>query len=399
MNDIVSAAADLAINSTYEPPPSYAPTGSAADTAFSGSAILELRLTPPPAPPKSPLVVLKHSTVRANSVDPSDESKLKAAQKVDTSSINEYAYLTAYSASTLGPSVKIPETLFARNHPTEGVTLLLESMSTWSQVPVIPLGDKLTNSLKWLANFHASFLPPTLNPSALDPDKITQLGGWEIGTHLSLEKRPENEPQRLPNDISEFAERFEEIDDYFKTESARNQGNRLLAVAEDAANFLNPKDHPNITMVHGDYKQGNFFFNDSEDICVFDWQWTGPGLGATDLIYLCAMAVSDDVVVDHETNIIKPYHNFLIEALGGDSTVYPYSTFLKEFKISTLDYQRWQGGSRLKSMTPETLKKAGENVDVNHGIFRRSLERVKWIFKVVDGVLDEVESGSLNFEC
>ena len=189
MNEIVSTAAAKAISSFYpdhpDPPPSFTPTGTAADTAFSGSAVLELRLEPPPAPPNKPLVVLKHSVVRTRNLeDPSDKSKLKAAQKVDSSSVNEYAFLTAYPTSALGPKIRIPEKLYARNDPNDGVTLLMESFSTHSQIPVIPLGVQLTSALRWLAYFHASFLPS----GSLDPDKITELGGWELGTHLSLEK-------------------------------------------------------------------------------------------------------------------------------------------------------------------------------------------------------------------
>ena len=59
------------------------------------------------------------------------------------------------------------------------------------------------------------------------------------------------------------------------------------------------------TMVHGDYKQANMFFRaaagaeDADEVVVFDWQWTGPGVGATDLLYVCAMALHDEVAA-HE---------------------------------------------------------------------------------------------------
>ena len=108
------------------------------------------------------------------------------------------------------------------------------------------------------------------------------------------------------------------------------------------------------------------------------------------------MAVSDETLTDHEANIIRPYHAFLIGAFNNDATKYPYEDLLTEFKIAALDYQRWQGGSRLKSMTPETMRKAKLNVDVNHGIFRRSIERVKWVFQTVNAALDEVEAGTLS---
>lgn len=175
---------------------------------------------------------------------------------------------------------------------------------------------------------------------------------------------------------------------------AREQGRRIQAVAEDVATTLHPDNNPTRrTIVHGDYKQGNMFFGVSsgstghhrngDKIAVFDWQWTGPGIGATDLIYLCVIAVSDEALEDYETNILKPYHNFLLRALNwgqnNDDRVendYPYDRLVDEFKLAAIDIQRWLGGSRFKNMTPESVLNAQKNVDVNHGIFRRSVERL-----------------------
>jgi Ser/Thr protein kinase RdoA (MazF antagonist) len=103
---------------------------------------------------------------------------------------------------------------------------------------------------------------------------------------------------------------------YFQTQQAKQQGQRIQDVAVDIAKYLHPDNNPaHKTIVHGDYKQGNMFFaannntavtatssgDNNKDIdaanqkiAVFDLQWTGPGLGATDLVYLCVMAVSDE---------------------------------------------------------------------------------------------------------
>jgi len=35
-----------------------------------------------------------------------------------------------------------------------------------------------------------------------------------------------------------------------------------------------------------------------EGCCAFDWQWTGPGIGATDLIYLFCGSVEAKPIVD-----------------------------------------------------------------------------------------------------
>lgn len=185
-------------------------------------------------------------------------------------------------------------------------------------------------------------------------------------------------------------------------------------------------------MVHGDFKQGNMFFDNGDDtsteaptvdssgdtsiagkqnegdkIAVFDWQWTGPGIGATDLVYLCVMAVSNEALEDYEANILKPYHNHLIRALNrrsdnsGESnnhqnSDYPYHELLDEFKLAAIDIQRWLGGSRFKSMNPESMRRAQQNIDVNHGIFRRSIDRLVWIFRTVDRALEDIESGRIR---
>ena len=51
-----------------------------------------------------------------------------------------------------------------------------------------------------------------------------------------------------------------------------------------------------------------------EGCCAFDWQWTGPGIGATDLIYLFCGSVEAKPIVDGRIllttwdvkNLVKP---------------------------------------------------------------------------------------------
>ena len=198
MDPTVVAACDLAVNFVFGPTATYRPIGAAADTAFSGSAVIELEVTVVIPKTKTTTtkttngkntahntnttrVVLKHSSVRTLSksfvtTGTSDEEedditikssskKYAAALKVDRSSRNEYAFLQSYSEKLLQlppnnididdgissisnknknkyknddeeikiiqTKTRIPRTLFARNHPTEGITLLLESLSSF----------------------------------------------------------------------------------------------------------------------------------------------------------------------------------------------------------------------------------------------------------------------------
>ena len=457
MDPIVEAACNLVIFSTFgdSSGTSYRPIGPSADTAFSGSVVLELEVKSLGAE-AAENAVLKHSSVR--SLHPSfdtqearseNSKKYAAAIKIDKSSRNESAFLGAYWERLLTENsnkTRIPRVLFARDHPTEGVTLLLESLTSFGKngssvrIDEIPLGPRTEASLEWLANFHAAFLPKSLNPNAFDPlpppsnaetdaTTATELTPssflWSVGTHLSLEKRSPAELRDLATDLAIFVDRFEGEHEYFRTgREAREQGRRIQAVAEGVAATLHPDNNPiHCTMVHGDYKQGNMFFDDAQDntregspedkpandcngdeIAVFDWQWTGPGIGATDLVYLCVMAVSDEALGDYEANILKPYHTYLLQALNrghnnsdkSKFSDYPYETLVNEFKLAAIDIQRWMGGSRYRSMTPESVRRAQKNVDVNHGIFRRSIERLVWIFRTVDEALDQIESGKIE---
>ena len=445
MDPVVEAACNLAVFSAFgdSSGKSYRPIGPSADTAFSGSVVLELEVKSLGID-AAEKVVLKHSSIR--SLHPSfdtqearneNSKKYAAAIKTDKSSRNEVAFLVAYCERLLTENsnkTRIPRVLFARDHPTEGVTLLLESLTSFGKngssvrIDEIPLGPRTEASLEWLANFHAAFLPKALNPNAFDPlpspsntetDATTasELPSfsflWSVGTHLSLEKRSPVELRDLATDLGTFVDRFEGEHEYFRTgQEAREQGRRIQAVAEGVAATLHPNNNPShCTMVHGDYKQGNMFFDDAQandcngdEIAVFDWQWTGPGIGATDLVYLCVMAISDEALEDYETHILKPYHTYLLHALNrGHSNSdkiklreYPYDTLLEEFKLAAIDIQRWMGGSRYRSMTPESVRRAQKNVDVNHGIFRRSIERLVWIFRTVDEALDQIESGKIE---
>ena len=93
---------------------------------------------------------------------------------------------------------------------------------------------------------------------------------------------------------------FADEDPFFKSEEARGLGERVKAVARGVAHRLRPPnaseaggaDPASVTMAHGDFKQANIFFRGGggggggggdPEVAVIDWQWTGPGVGATDL--------------------------------------------------------------------------------------------------------------------
>ena len=86
----------------------------------------------------------------------------------------------------------------------------MESLSTWSQVTEIAPGATTVATLKWLANFHAAFLPTALGGGGLPVEEMAAAGGWLRGMHLELSKRPPAELQQLPEKMEGFAERCED---------------------------------------------------------------------------------------------------------------------------------------------------------------------------------------------
>ena len=420
MNEELNGYAAEAIESAFGERLTFNACRPAADTAFSGSAVIELSvsgrsvdnkpnstystldqtdstLDAPTPNPSTPLnVVLKHSSVRALALDDncSKETRDKT-EKTDKSSVNECAFLQLFSPNLHPQTLPIPKTLYTRIHPTKGVTLLMSSHSSWTQLPVIPLGPRTTATIKWLANFHATFLQSI--PSPLPIKKLATSGGWDSGTHLCLSKRPSSELDTLSSSLKSFASRFSSHHPYFTSPKAQSQPSRITKAALLASSYLYSPTHPHLTMVHGDYKSGNFFYDPTNpnSISVIDWQWTGPGVGSTDIIYLLVMALSNSACNNYESTVLKPYHEFLKEALP-DGVEYSYEDLLIEFKLSAIDFQRWLHSSSTPSMTPESLQRSKQNVDVNHGIWRREIDRIAWLWKVVDEALDDIDNGLIK---
>lgn len=232
----------------------------------------------------------------------------------------------------------------------------------------------------WLARFHSAF-----------HGKVPSNNLWKIGTHVHLAGRPPQEIDRLPKSIADFCDAFSTEDPWFGRPESRVLGERLHAIAEQAASYLRPSElnETRTTIVHGDFKGANYFLkNDGPGCVAIDWQWTGPGIGATDVIYLFCGSV-EDAVVDEYMDYLQMYHSAL------DVPDYPFEEFLRDFKVATLDYTRWMFSVRLVGDTPEKFNKLANNVDVNLGYFRRHHPRVMWLLRLVEEFLPDAENGVL----
>ena len=77
------------------------------------------------------------------------------------------------------------------------------------------------------------------------------------------------------------------------------------------------------TVIHGDAKPGNFFFRPQQggcsnlDVDVIDFQWTGGGLGVTDVAYCLAAGTHPDSVSigdAQDLHHVRVYHHWLMKA-------------------------------------------------------------------------------------
>lgn len=119
--------------------------------------------------------------------------------------------------------------------------------------------------LKWLANFHATFLG---SPSD---------GLWEVGTYWHLDTRPDEWERMVHTELKAKAYQIDE-----------------------KLNHCTYK-----TLVHGDAKLANFCFSEDGYVAAVDFQYVGGGCGMKDVAYFLGSCMSgaeceryEDVLLD-----------------------------------------------------------------------------------------------------
>ena len=130
--------------------------------------------------------------------------------------------------------------------------------------------------LKWLANFHATYLGK--KPEGL----------WEIGTYWNLETRPD-----------EF-----EIIEHEELKGKAHQIDDLL----NACKFQ--------TIVHGDAKLANFCFSeDGSAVAAVDFQYVGGGCGMKDVAYFLGSSLSSSECELYEKDLLDFYFTELQKSI------------------------------------------------------------------------------------
>jgi aminoglycoside/choline kinase family phosphotransferase len=93
---------------------------------------------------------------------------------------------------------------------------------------------------------------------------------------------------------------------------------------------------PPYTIVHGDYRYDNMFFDTNErglQIRVVDWQITSKGRGAYDIGYFMSQSVDPDERRAREEDLLRMYHRLLVEGGVAD---YSFDDLLLDYKRAVL---------------------------------------------------------------
>ncbi|MDA7502267.1 DUF1679 domain-containing protein, partial [Chitinophagales bacterium] len=185
--------------------------------------------------------------------------------------------------------------------------IILEDLNAYFPVRRTQLElSEMGECLKWLANFHATFLNE--QPTGL----------WEMGTYWHLETRPDE---------------LEEI-----------EHDELKSKAHLIDGLLNHCKFQ--TIVHGDAKLANFCFSENSDqVAAVDFQYVGGGCGMKDVVYFLRTCLSSTELELNEKDLLDYYFAELTISLKASKASTDFNDLEQEWRslypFACADYTRF----------------------------------------------------------
>ena len=208
-------------------------------------------------------------------------------------------------------------------------------------------------ALSWMAKFHGHFTG-TLGKLSTSPDRALQSrelrGLWWCGTHWTLERTRHMLAAMERTFDKEYRARLvKEHQGLCSSPGVAALGKRLHAAAEALharLQQLHPKNKSHwYTLLHGDLKGANIALgcpSESEvEAAVFDFQWTGAGLGAQDVAYFFISAADPTSLAREEELLRQYYQERKSRARGGHGSPMSWKEFVEIYEIAFLDMMRW----------------------------------------------------------
>jgi hypothetical protein len=140
--------------------------------------------------------------------------------------------------------------------------------------------------LKWLANYHATFLADAHEKNA-QPVLVNAHGLWPVGTYWHLATRPDELNAMPAGPLKQAAPAIDS-----RLSQARFQ-----------------------TLVHGDAKLANFCFSSDDQVAAVDFQYVGGGCGMKDVAYFISSCFHEDECEHREQELLGLYFASLKDAL------------------------------------------------------------------------------------
>jgi thiamine kinase-like enzyme len=257
-----------------------------------------------------------------------------------------------------------------------------------------------------LSPTHCPTIPATTTHEALLLDLISNLGRfhgatqgleseieglWQHGSHIvhTYDKIPQ-----LAAGLSTFCENFKSADPVFQQALDMNLATRLQEGAPAVTERVKTR---RLHLVHGDVKLANFLFatdyKTAADCVFLDFQWTGMGCGATDLVYFFATCLPDELIP--KVGELKERY-FAAYTSAGAVKDYTREAFEEDYSMAILDYARWVWSYRFpesKPQTPEMYQKRADTADFNVGNYQKSVKLIGWLVGEVARVFNGSGSG------
>ena len=227
-----------------------------------------------------PSVILKYISPPNSSDHPRGWNTSLSHQRKVRSYQVESTWYQDY-ASRCGKNCPVPTCLAVKSSDSETVLVLtdLDAQGYDLRKTSVDIED-IHACLKWLANFHATFLNSKAD------------GLWQCGTYWHLETRPD------------------------ELEALSDEALRRAAPAIDRA----LKQSRYQTLVHGDAKLANFCFSGDPavpvSVAAVDFQYVGRGCGMKDLAYFIGSCLYDDQCEAMEEELLDYYFLSLHQALS-----------------------------------------------------------------------------------
>lgn len=169
--------------------------------------------------------------------------------------------------------------------------------------------DEMQACLRWLANFHATFLGKLPN------------GLWPIGTYWHLDTRPD--------------------------ELAVLDDTKLKSAASKIDQKLNSTSY--LTFVHGDAKLANFCFSQTgKNVAAVDFQYVGGGCGMKDVAYFIGSCLYEEDCERYESQLLDIYFTSLVDALKSRQTAIDSDALVAQWRalypVAWTDFHRFVKG-------------------------------------------------------